>query len=333
MLAKIGKAWLGTLPTKKKDIEAAVRNCLATQQQLGCEAFILPSPLTTNPTSPYATELEWLDAGLGMASRVAPDMPTLATVALSDTCLRGIDPYSNVLLDLILDQVASREPSGVYLVLEQANDTGYFINHRHVIGSLLRLADEFRRGGMTRVVVAYAGMAGLLTLAAGADTWTAEWYRGERRLRLPDFEDEVGRAVPAFYSHRLAGEIHVQSDLDTLVGAGKLQGISDITPASSGLIGALVAKRKVSAVPAWAHRAGNIAAAREHLLHVAVRETSNLAQLDEKGRRVAVSQWLTAASTLATSLYQYAPFNPRTSIDHQEAWLQAWNDHLGNRNK
>jgi hypothetical protein len=331
MLAQIGTAWKGALPKTSRGIEAASRTCLATQQQVGCEALIVPSPLTSNPTTSYATELAWLDAGLDLASRIAPELPTLATVALSDTCLRGVGPYKNVLLDLILDQVAAREPDGVYLVLEQANDTGYFINHRHVIGSLLRLADEFRRGGLGRVVVSYAGMAGLLTLAAGADTWATEWYRGERRLRLPDFEDAEGRAVPALYSHRLAGEIHMQSDLDTLVAAGQLQGISDITPASTGLMAALMANQKVSAVPDWAHRPGNITAAREHLLHVATRETNNLAQLDEKGRRTAVSQWLSSASTLATALYQYAPFNPRTSIDHQEAWMLAWNDFLANR--
>jgi len=331
MLAQIGTAWQGTLPTSSRGIEDATRLCLATQQQLGCEALIIPSCLTSNPTTPYANELEWLDAGLDLASRIAPKLPTLATIALSDTCLRGVEPYQNVLLDLILDQVSAREPSGVYIVLEQANDTGYFVNHRHVIGALLRLTDEFRRGGIGRIVVSFAGMAGLLTLAAGADTWASQWYRGERRLRLPDFEDSEGRAVPAFYSHRLAGEIHMQKDLDTLVAAGQLQGISDITPASTGLMAALMANEKVSAVPAWAHRPGNIAKAREHLLHVATRETNNLAQLDENGRHTAVSQWVTSASTLATALYQYAPFNPRTSIDHQEAWMNAWKDFLKNR--
>lgn len=157
MLASIGNAWTGTLPTARRQIEAAVRMCLTTQRQLGCEALILPSPLTSNPTTTYSDELEWLDVGLDLAPRVAPELPTLATVALSDTCLRGVEPYKNVLLDLILDHVGAREPGGVYIVLEQANDTGYFINHRHTIGSLLRLSDEFRRGGLGRVVVSFAG--------------------------------------------------------------------------------------------------------------------------------------------------------------------------------
>src|SRR5258706_8332624 len=94
----------------------------------------------------------------------------------------------NTLIDIILDQVTARAPDGAYVVLEQANEITYNCTSANTIGALLRLVRGLKDGGLRRVIVSYAGTAGLLTLIAGADAWATGWYRSERRLRLTDIE-------------------------------------------------------------------------------------------------------------------------------------------------
>src|SRR5207244_1768482 len=112
--------------------------------------------------------------------------------------------------------VTAREPGGVYVVIEQRIDQRYYIESKHTLRTLLRLVSEFANGGIAKVLVAWAGLAGFMSLAAGAHGWSSGWYRSERRLKLDDFKDDSsGRAAAAFYSHRLCGEIH-PDDLDRL---------------------------------------------------------------------------------------------------------------------
>lgn len=259
--AKIANAWKGTTPSTDVELATSILNCVQVQSVIGCECIILPSPLTTDQATDYAVEIGWLDQGLKIASQNASNLKRLATIALSDTCLRGFDPWSNQLLDVIIDQVTARMPDGAYIVIEQANEQGYYCAHSNTVGSLLRLVYGLKQGGLAHVVVALSGMTGLLALAAGADAWSAGWYRGERRLRLTDLEDQEGRAVPSYYAHPLASEIHLQNDLDRLNRAGLLAGIADETPASRGLLRALRAGRSVNSVPEWLHRQSNVAAA------------------------------------------------------------------------
>src|SRR5690348_1560155 len=215
--AKIHSTWTSLAPSGQKAVHTSISVCVATQKALGCEALILPSPLTVDASTDYSAELGWLDEGLRVAAKLAPGIPRLTTIAVSDTCLRGIDPTSNSLLDLILDQVVARNTEGAYVVLEQANEHGYYCSHPNTIGSLLRLTQGLKGAGVNRVVVAFAGVAGLLATCVGADDWCTGWYRGERRLRLADHEDQTGRANPTFYSHGLASEFHLQLDLDRAV--------------------------------------------------------------------------------------------------------------------
>src|SRR6267154_412174 len=207
--SKIHSGWQGEAPKGAKAMQTAISACIATQVTMGCEALILPSPLTTDPASDYSTELGWLEDGLAIAAKLGDGRLRLASIALSDTCLRGGDPWLNPLLDLILDQVTARHTEGAYLVLEQANEHGYYCSHPNTIGALLRLTHGLKAAGMQRVFVAFAGVAGLLAGCAGADDWSTGWYRGERRLRLADFEGPTGRANPTYYSHRLASEFHL----------------------------------------------------------------------------------------------------------------------------
>lgn len=326
--AKIHTAWPGAVPTSTKGIERAITACVATQNVLRCEAIILPSPLTSDPGTDYTAELKWLDEGLRIAEKLAANKPRLATVAVSDTCLRGIDPWSNQLLELILDQVTARQPEGAYLVLELANEHGYYCSHPNTIGALLRLAKGLKSGGMGRVFVAFAGIAGLLAVCAGADGWSTGWYRGERRLRLVDFEQPQGRANPSYYSHPLASEFHLQSDLDRVNAAKFLPRIVDETPASRGLLKALGGGRLVSSLPDWRYSQSNVSAAIEHFLTAAARETAVLASLTAEKRMEYGKKWLESAERLASDLYAIGPFNPRTELDHQTAWRSAFGKFL-----
>lgn len=325
------KAWVGNVPKSAEGIEDAVRVAITTQIAVGCESIILPSPMTSDPASDYGDALAWLDAGMDIAGVAGGGRPCFASVVLSEACLRGTSPWSNRLLDLVLDQVTAREPGGAYVVIEQTSDSGYFMRHRNTVGALLRLCHELKRGGVERVLVAFAGTAGLLALCAGADAWATEWYRSERRLYRPDFEEKDGRAYPAFYSHALCGEVHLKADMDKIVEAGDLSRISDVTSASKGLLRALAAGRKVSSVPEWAHSPGNITTAREHFLSVAARETRAVSALGPADRREYGRQWLESASRLADDLTRLTPFEDRTAVEHQDSWRLAFDEFLRSR--
>ena len=324
--------WTGIPPTADADIEDCIRITADVQKRLGCTGIILPSPLTADPHSKFDTEVHWLEAGLEIAGRVTPGMRRYASIALSDSCLRGVDPWNSILLDAVLDQVTAREPEGVYLLIELANEDLYYATDPNTVGAVLRLVDGFKRSGIEDVIVAYVGTVGLMALAAGADGWTSGWYRGERRMRLRDYYSDEGRAYPAYYSHPLAAEFHMDSDLDRTAAGGFLPRVADQTFASAGLLQALQAGKGASAAIEWQYRQTNIEASKQHFLSACVRETAALGALDEQGRLDAVMHWLENAAALANELYaKVGGFNARTSLNHQHSWLAAFQKYVASR--
>ncbi|MEQ1870678.1 MAG: hypothetical protein ABL961_11700 [Vicinamibacterales bacterium] len=315
--------WRGT-PTTLLDIEQSVERAVTFQRDLGCEAIILPSPLTNDHASDYARESEWLEVGAERCAAIAPGLPALATIAISDTCLRGFAPQENTLIDIILDQVTARAPDGAYIVLEQANEVTYNCTSANTVGALLRLVQGLKAGGLRRVIVSYAGTAGLLALIAGADAWATGWYRGERRLRLSDIEQSEGRAMPAYYSHPAATEFHLANDLSRVRDAGMLTLIRDETAHSANLLAALDAGRVPHDVAQWQPRPSNVTAARAHFATAMIRETALIGGLDEADQIAYGSSWLGGARNAATALYQIGGFNQRTELDHQRAWREAF---------
>lgn len=311
-------------PTDSPEIERAIVTCVDFQVALGVEAIILPSPLTRDHATDYNRELEWLETGLAVARSRAATLPALATVAISDTCLRGFRSDQNSLLEIILDQITARAPHGVYIVIEQANESTYNCTSENTVGSLLRLVSGMRAGGLQRVIVSFAGTAGLLCLLAGADSWATGWYRGERRLKLVDFEQQEGRAIPAYYSHPAATEFHLATDLSRVASAGLLDRIADETDASATLLRALRDGRAPKDVAQWAPRQGNVQAARIHFMKSMIRETHRVESLDEAGKIRYGRSWLDNAATLASELYTIGSFNPRTELDHQLPWRSAF---------
>jgi hypothetical protein len=321
--ARITERWRRT-PTQPADIEQAVDLCIGFQRDLGVEAIILPSPLTRDQASAYAVETEWLELGVARAHALAPGLPAYATIAISDTCLRGFGAYDNTLIDVILDQVTARAPDGAYVVLEQANETTYNCTSENTVAALVRLVHGLKAGGLQRVIVCYAGSAGLITLLVGADAWATGWYRGERRLRLADFELAEGRAMPAYYSHPGATEFHLANDLTRIRDAGHFERIADETVYSSELIRALRSGRSAADVVPWQPRQSNVSAARAHFATAMIRETNLISGLPADARIRYGRDWLTRASETAATLYQVGEFNPRTELDHQRAWRAAF---------
>jgi hypothetical protein len=322
-IAEVAKSWTGHAPTDPRVIEDRVRSCITVQWRLGCEAFILPSPLRTDPSTDLSTELAWLDAGLEIAKRIAPDVPRLATIAISDTCLVNVDPWSSHMLDTLLDQVSAREPEGAYVVIEQASHQRLYEAHSNTLGSLARLVRDLRAAGVPRVVVPLAGVAGLLAATLGAQTWSSGWYRGQRRVRVLDLEtQEQGRAYPTYYSHPLAGEIHLGTDLDAINRAGLLNSIADETSWSNGLLQAL--RRHggvVASVPEWEYRKTNVKSARGHFAEALRRETLALSQLSMGDRLDAAKRWLDGATKNAAKISSLGgDFHYRTELGHQPAW-------------
>lgn len=327
----IGDHWAGILPSGENR-EQAVAIALETQLSVGCEALVLPTPLIDDQFSDLGIEMNWLDDGLRIGGGEY-ELPLLATVAIADSCLRQTDPSDNPIIDSILDQVTAREPDGVYLVLELATEEGYYCTSQNTIGSLLRLVDGFRQAGIGRIVVNYWTVAGLLALAFGADSWCTGYYLSERKLSRNECEDKttMASAYPAFYSHPLAGEIHLKGDLDQLVDEGLLEAVADVTPFSEDLIRGLRKGFTVSDVPAWVHSRNNVTSAKGHFASAMARETNALLSLGEEDRIAYVDQWLRGATRLATRLIALEDTAPRTELTHQRSWLRAFTRHMERR--
>lgn len=314
-------------PTTAADIRRAVDECISFQTRIGVEALILPSPLTRDHASDYSREAEWLEIGAERAAALAPNLRAIATVAISDTCLRGFRPRENTLIEIILDQVCARARDGAYVVLEQANETLYNCTSSNTVGSLMRLVSGLKAGGLERVIVCYAGTAGLLTLIAGADAWATGWYRSERRLRLADIEQTEGRAMPAYYSQPAATEFHLANDLTRVRDAGLLARVADETDQSRDLLRALQMGLTPNDVAPWQPRQSNVTAARAHYAMAMIRETRRISELRDDTARIQYgTAWLQEATGIAATLYQLGEFNPRTELDHQRAWQEAFAD-------
>lgn len=320
--------WVGQLAKKKKDITQTSHVCLQVQEDLNCESYILPSPLTVDQTTDYSTELQWLDTGLEVSKRISDAKQTLATIAISDNTLRLIKPWENELIDLIIDQVSSREPDGAYIVLEQSHEQGYYCTHHNTIGCLLRLVHGLKTAGLKRIVVAYAGTAGFLSLLAGADTWSAGWYKSERKLKLADIEDVSGirLAYPAYYSHSFASEFNLASDLDKAYKKGLLSDIQELTSASKLLHTALKSGKKVSKVAEWEYRPANVTAAREHFVSAAINHTAEIANLSKGELFTYGLKWLKKAKSLAEKVSRLDNLHERTEVNHQSSWYNVFKE-------
>lgn len=323
-IGTIRARWPGRPPSDPAIIKHAAEDCVDLQIGRGCEAIILPSPLTHDVGSGYEDELAWLDAGLKYA-RTKTDLPLLATIAINDSCLRYTDPEHNQLLDLISDAVSARGVDGVYLVVEQgseAADTRQCGNVR-TLASVLHLVHAFARESALTVVTNFLGMFGVACFAAGAGIWSCGWYKSLHRLRLAD-QGAPGRAYPSYWSTPAATDIHLDANFDTLVTAGMLSAVADRTPAAARLLAA--AARGVSSmnVAEWSYQQSNVSACTEHFFQAAMAFDGKLQTMDDSQRIAEVDRWLTGAAALSSAIVGALSGGGSTRTSHVTAWSAAF---------
>jgi hypothetical protein len=320
---RIPSIWPASPPSAIAEIQTGVRACIDLQVRLDCEAVILPSPLTHDPTSPYDSEIVWLDEGLAYA-RTKTTKPVYATVALADVCLRYTLPEGNSLLDLIADVVSARGADGVYLVVEQGSepqDARQCANSR-VLGSVLRLIHLLKHDCSLAVVVNFLGAFGVVCQAVGAVGWSCGWYKSLHRLRLAD-QGAPGRAYPSYWTKAGAFDVSVDADFDKLVRAGLLAEIADRTPASEGLLTAAEAGVSSNDVGAWAYAPSNVTTCTEHYFHSAIASDAALRAVTPGKGLAHVEDWLTQAASTAARAQALLGGGCKSKTNHVQAWLEA----------
>jgi len=326
--AKTPAVWPRTAPTDAALIPNLVKDCVDLQVRIGCEAVILPSPLTADPGTTYGDELMWLDAGLEYCHDLNGfDRPIYATVALADVCVRYSDPPRNPLLELILDTVSARGIQGVYIVLEQGSepsDTRQCGNTRG-LWSILHLAHVFGTEARLRVGVNFMGAFGLACEAAGASWWASNWYKSLYRLRLAD-KLGGGRSYPLYWTYPGAIDVHLETEFGRLAAApkGLLLKMEDQTTASAALLRAASLGTPVGRVPGWRYAQGNVGQSIEHYLLSVTGAEQRLSVLTGKDRPNHVQDWLERALAFVPAVASTLGTSRRTKTDHVLAWRDAF---------
>jgi hypothetical protein len=326
------QSWGSCVPSDPQGIRRAAHAAVRAQLALGCETIVLPGPLTTIATQQFAAETEWIDAGLEVCRALKVATPILATVAISDTVLRGVSPPQNPLLHTITNQLSARaDLAGAYIVLDQASETGYVCTSRDALLSLLLLIDDLIRGAGKTVVVNYVGTFGAVASAAGASVWSSGYYLGQRRLKLADFEDKIARAMPRYHSLKLAGDVGLQNDIERVYAEFGDRILTDTTDGMT-LRQALGAGTYPQTAPEWEYAQSNITAAAGHYTEVAFR-LGQLATLNPERRIETVQRWLDGALVWSGNLQRIGiSQSSQTELTHQAVWLnafQAWRSHAG----
>lgn len=325
-VSEIPTLWTGRHETDPAKVQPLVRDCIDFQVRLGCEAVILPSPLTSDPSTSYVDELMWLDSALAYVETLGDQRPRVyATIALADVCLRYSDPPDNALLALIADVVSAREIDGVYLVVEQGSeavDTRQCGNKR-TLWSLLHLTHAFAVDAGLDVAVNFIGPFGLACEAVGAKWWASAWYKSLYRVRLAD-KLGGGRSYPSYWSYPAALDVNLERDFDALVRAGQIDRFADRTPACEALLRAAARGTSVARVPAWAYRQSNITAATEHFLLSAVQAEELHQRRSGIARMDFVSQWLERAKARSVRLASLGGRDLKSKVAHVQGWHDAF---------
>jgi hypothetical protein len=329
----LAAGWRRVPLTDLEGIQAGVRGALEFQLALGCEAVILPSPLT-NSLDGYGTEMRWLDAGLEAADELRVAVPVFATIAVSDVVLRNRVPTQNLIIETVADQVAARRRlAGAYIVIEQPAETCYCLTSVDTMLSQLLIVDDLVRGAGKRVLIGYAGTFGAIATAAGAEIWMSGYYQSQRQLRLSSFEEKIAAAMPRYYSPGLLGDLGLDHDLEIARQAQLLDPVMAATPAAEPLHRALAQGHSPASVPTWRFAKNNLDAAKAHYNWCQADIGAQLHDRSLPERVNQVHERLERAVEIA-SLLQRAGVGAShySDLKHQGAWLEAfeaWKRHSG----
>jgi hypothetical protein len=329
--ASIVRLWPSCAPRDRQEIRRCAHEAIEFQCRLGVEALIAPSPLTTDPASNYELELAWLDDSISAVrastGRQSPK-PVFATIAISDIALRYARPEENRFVEQVLDAVSAREINGVYLVVEQASEQAdaKLCATSRTLEAVLHMVHVLKNDCSLSVVVNFFGAFGLVCSAVGADRWVSGWYKSETRLRLDD-KYGTGRSYPAFWSHRAAIDVHLESELDWISETGRLAEVEDETVASIGLLSALRGGGRVEQVVDWRYQQSNINAASEHFFRSVIREDKRLSDLTAVRRLEVVNEWLHVAEEAARRIQTGRGSELKSRLTHVSAWATAVRSH------
>jgi hypothetical protein len=315
--------WTRTIPTEPSAIRKAARAAVDFQLKLGCDAILLPGPLTTIVDQSLQNELTWLDAGLEACNAAKAKCQAFATIALSEAVLQ-VPALKNPLIHSLSNQVATRTGlAGAYIVLEQSDSNNYFWTSKDALMSLLILIDDLYRGASKKVVVNYVGTFGLVAKAVGAEIWSSGYFLMQRRFSL---KGVMGIAYPRYHSLALAGDIGLKEDLERINRAGLADECMTPTDADAVLRAALKKGKKPPDVPEWEYRQNNWPAAQRHYLEIASTAGSKLEKMSIVERQNWVHIWLKNAVNLVNALKTEKLVGIGTTTDHQRVWMDVFED-------
>lgn len=317
------KCWTRKVPSEPAAIEKSVRGAIELQQKIGCQAILLPVPLTTILDQSFEREMEWIDRGIDAATELGTTLPLYATVALSEATLHNVDPFDNPLIHTITNQISSRsELSGAYIIFEQSDPGSWVWKEHDPLLALMVLTDDLCRGSRKDVIVSYFGSFGLVATAAGASAWASGFSQSQRRFSLRATQ---GRARPRYYSYPLAGDIGVENDLKRIQDRGLAAKLLTPTEADARLRKALASGQAPDAVPEWQYRIGNNAASKNHYTEIVARIGASFERLSPSDRVNWVDKWLRSATELASELAEYGfDTSGPTDVIHQKIWLAVF---------
>jgi hypothetical protein len=318
--------WLGEPPSGDAIREACIE-AIDFQIELGCSHIILPSPLVTEREDEAELQAIWLDAAMEVVEESDVAAPVLASIAIADSAVSSASFDEAAFLDTIVDQVTTRDVHGVYIVVVQTGPADHpFDTPSHLLRAYAHLSARFGETGLDTIVVNFADVFGLGTLAHGATAFATGASRNLRRMSLAAYRDAGGgRALPSLYSHKMLGEYLSETHLDQIAEVNMLRRVSDRTHASQPLLAALRAGRSAGNVVAWAESQNNIDTAKKHFVQAMQREAVRLA--GSKRPRDSVIDWLeTAAASrlLLRDRLGRAGLDPSVGRHADaEAWLDA----------
>ncbi len=326
--AKIVEIWQNRLPETEEQIQFAVASAIEFQIQIGCEGIILPSPLTDETATDYSRELMWLDYGIKYIKENDIKLPIYATIAISDICFKYTKVENNPLINLILDVISSRKVDGVYIIVDQRleNDRARYIGNSNTISAILELVHGFSQENHLKTIVNYFGPFGMVFASVGAHIWSSDWYKSLVRFRLSD-QIGVGRTYPLYWSSKIACDINLDSDLDTINKKGLLSLVLDETSASKGLIEGLKSGLVVNSIPSWYYRIGNKTASMEHYRLSIIQANVQLSSLGNKDQLLYIQQWLDTACESISRIKAVLGEDSATKMNHVSAWRDAFIDY------
>jgi len=313
-------------------VRIACEECIDFQLRLGCTQLILPSPLIQDREDEASIQALWLDQGLQAASDLEVGQPILATVAVAETALNEPAFEEGGFLDTIVDQVTARTShdeavlDGVYVVVAKSKQTHPFEASAHVYKAYQSLCQTFRVAGFRSVIAAFSDVFGLACVGGGASGLTAGPSQSLRQLALDTFVDEgFGAPLPHYYSHRLAGELRSEDDLDRIRDARLYRRVRDDTNYSRALSRTILAGGSASRLPDWAESKNNVTVAQLHFLARLSRAEQALQALTPAERADEVRDWLENA--VATSEYVESRLNPdkvKGTLAPSDQWLKLY---------